>query len=387
MSAKKKPEARELSAVVSKPLPAPKLPYRPRQPKRYRPRIGLIGCGGITKAHLPAYKAMGYRVVALCDVREEAALERKREFYPKADVYTDHRALLERNDIDVVDVATHPAVRVRQVEDALNAGKHVLSQKPFVLDLEVGKRLIALARRKKVKLAVNQNGRWAPYFSYARELVKAGYLGEITSVDMTLAWDHTWIKGTAFERMHHVLLYDFAIHWFDMVACLFGGRQALGVFASLAKSPDQALKSPMNAHALVSFHEGQATMAFHAHTPFGNTEQLLVTGTKGTYQATGPTCAANDIRLITAKGESRPALKGSWFPDGMAGAMGELLCAIEEKREPENSAANNLRSIALCFAALESSRSGRVEVPGKIFQAGPGCSTEIGAPLPGGSFT
>ena len=59
----------------------------------------------------------------------------------------------------------------------------------------------------------------------------------------------------------------------------------------------------------------------------------------------------------------------------MAGAMGELLCAIEEKREPENSAANNLRSIALCFAALESSRSGRVEVPGNIFRAGPGCST------------
>jgi predicted dehydrogenase len=376
MSTKKKSEACELSAVVSKPQPAPKLRYQPRKPRRYRPRIGLIGCGGITKAHLSAYKKMGYQVVALCDVRQESALDRKEEFYPKADVYADHRALLERRDIDVVDVATHPVVRVRQVEDALNAGKHVLSQKPFVLDLEEGKRLVALARRKKVKLAVNQNGRWAPYFSYARELVKAGHLGEITSVDMALAWDHSWIKGTAFERMHHVVLYDFAIHWFDMVACLFGGRQALGVFASLAKSPDQTFKSPMNAHALVSFKEGLATMAFHAHTRFGNVEQLLITGTKGTYQANGPICAANDIRLITAKGESRPVLNGSWFPDGMAGAMGELLCAIEEGREPENSAANNLRSIALCFAALESSRSGKVEIPAKCLRAGPGCSTE-----------
>lgn len=376
MSKKKKVDARELSAVATKPQPAPKLRFQPRKPKRYRPRIGLIGCGGIAKAHLTAYKKMGYQVVALCDVREEAALERKQEFYPKADVYTDHNALLERKDIDVVDVATHPAVRVRQVEDALNAGKHVLSQKPFVLDLEDGKRLVALAKRKKVKLAVNQNGRWAPYFSYARELVKARHLGEITSVDMTVAWDHTWIRGTTFERMHHVVLYDFAIHWFDMVACLFEERQALGVFASLAKSPDQTIKPPMNANALISFKDGQATMAFRAHTLSGNLEQLLITGTQGTYQATGPVCAANDVRLITKKGESRPALKGSWFPDGMAGAMGELLCAIEEKREPENSAANNLRSIALCFAALESTRSGKIEVPSKILKAGPGCSTE-----------
>ncbi|MFA6271035.1 MAG: Gfo/Idh/MocA family oxidoreductase [Candidatus Paceibacterota bacterium] len=369
-------KAREMPAVVSKPLRAPKLHYQPRKPKHYRPRIGLIGCGGITKAHLTAYKKMGCQVVALCDIREEAARERQKEFYPKADIITNHHVLLDRKDIDVVDIATHPAVRVAQIEDALNAGKHVLSQKPFVLDLEVGKNLVALAKRKNLKLAVNQNGRWAPYFSYARELAKSGHLGEITSVDMTLAWNHTWIKGTAFERLHQVVLYDFAIHWFDMVACLFGERQAIGVFASLAKSPDQTIEPPMNAHALVSFNNGQATMSFHAHTISGNIEHLLVTGTKGLYQATGPICAANEVRLITAKGESRPTLKGAWFPDGMVGAMGELLCAIEEKREPENSAANNLRSIALCFAAMESSRSGRMEIPGKILEAGPGCSTE-----------
>jgi hypothetical protein len=58
----------------------------------------------------------------------------------------------------------------------------------------------------------------------------------------------------------------------------------------------------------------------------------------------------------------------------MAGTMGELLCAIEESREPENSAANNLRSLALCFAALESTRSGRMEIPGNVRQAGPGCT-------------
>lgn len=60
----------------------------------------------------------------------------------------------------------------------------------------------------------------------------------------------------------------------------------------------------------------------------------------------------------------------------MAGTMGELLCAIEEDREPDNSASNNLHSLALCFAAMESSRSGQIEIPGKVRQAGPGCTID-----------
>jgi predicted dehydrogenase len=373
---RKKSEAREMPAAALKQFPAPRLQYRPRKPKRYRPSIGLIGCGGITQTHLNAYKKMGYRVAAVCDISEAAAEARRREFYPKAGVYTDHRALLERKDIDVVDIATHPAVRLPQIEDALCAGKHVLSQKPFVLDLADGEKLVALAARKKVRLAVNQNGRWAPYFSYARGLAQSGKLGELISVNMTLAWNHTWIKGTSFERLHHVIFYDFAIHWFDIVMCLFGERKALGVFAALGHAPKQNIKPPMNGHALISLPDGQATLAFHAHTLFGNVEHLLITGTKGLYQATGPICAANDILLITEKGESRPVLQGKWFPDGMAGAMSKLLCAIEENREPQNSAANNLQSLALCFAALQSTRTGRIEIPGKIRQAGLGCLTE-----------
>src|SRR5262245_49528795 len=49
-------------------VPAPKLPYEPRDPKRYRPGIALIGCGGITKWHLRAYKDANYKIVALCDM-------------------------------------------------------------------------------------------------------------------------------------------------------------------------------------------------------------------------------------------------------------------------------------------------------------------------------
>ena len=144
------------------------LGYQPAEPKSYRPRIGLIGCGWVTEYQLKAYKHAGYDVVALCDCYEPKAIERQKQFYPAATVCTDAHQLLSRDDIDVVDIATHPAERVALIEAALNAGKHVLSQKPFVLDLDEGERLVALARKRNRKLAVNQNGRWAPHWSYLR---------------------------------------------------------------------------------------------------------------------------------------------------------------------------------------------------------------------------
>src|SRR6185437_7274825 len=77
-------------------LAAPTLAYQPRDPKTYRPAIGLIACGGITETHLKAYKKAGYNVVALCDLIEERARKRQKQFYPNADVYTDYRDLLAR---------------------------------------------------------------------------------------------------------------------------------------------------------------------------------------------------------------------------------------------------------------------------------------------------
>ena len=64
------------------------------------------------------------------------------------------------------------------------------------------------------------------------------------------------------------------------------------------------------------------------------------------------------------------ALDGVWFDDGFAGAMGELLCAIEEDREPENSARRNLPSLELCFAAVASADAGTPVVVGEAEKVG-----------------
>ena len=348
-----------------KPIPAPDLPYRPCNPKRYHPNIALIACGGITEQHLKAYKQAGYSVVALCDPDIMKAEARRKQFYPIATTHTDYRDLLKRDDIEALDIATHPRERHEIIKAALLARKHVLSQKPFTLDLSQGQKLVDLAHKQKVKLAVNQNGRWAPHFSYIRQAIRAKLLGRVMSAHLSVHWDHSWIKGTAFEDVRHIVLYDFAIHWFDIVTA-FMNRPARRVFASFAPSPSQQVKPNLLGQALIEYDDAQATLSFDADTKFGPEDRTIVVGTDGTASSIGKSLTQQKVTLHTRRGVASPTLKGSWFPDGFHGAMAELFCAIEEKREPDNSARNNLQSLALCFAAVASAETHKPQVPGRI---------------------
>ncbi len=345
---------------------APVLTYLPPRPRHYRPRLGLIGCGGISEYHLRAYRAMDLDVVALCDRDTARAQKRRQEFYPQAAVFSDYRELLRRDDIAVVDVALHPADRIAVIEAALRARKHVVSQKPFVLDLADGERLVALAEEMDVKLAVNQNGRWAPHFSYLTAAIHAGIIGDVASVDFTLQWDHTWTAGTPFEAIHHLVLFDFGIHWFDITAQFTRGRKATRVWASTGRTEFQRMKPPMLAQVAIDFPGTQVRLNFNGHVRHGQEDRTVVCGRDGTLRSFGPSLSEQTVTLHTPGGDATAVLEGTWFTSGFQGAMGELLCAIEENREPTHSARNNLDSLALCFAALASADSGQPQIPGTV---------------------
>lgn len=342
---------------------APVFPYAPPSPKGPVPRIGLIGCGGITEHHLKAYRQAGWEVSAFFDPVRVAAEKRRDAYFPKATVVAAVDELLEDPAIGVVDIATHPKAREELIIRAADAGKHILSQKPFATDLETGRRLVRHAGDAGVKLAVNQNGRWAPYFSYMRHAVRSGLIGEVGSVHMVLNWDHTWTSGTPFEDIHHLMLYDFGIHWIDAARSFFHGTDAVAVSAALARFPDQPVKPSLLASVAVSFPRGLVTLAFNGCSRFGARETCTITGTKGTLHAVGGICGISSVEIHTAEGVATAEVEGSWFPDGFRGCMGELLCAIEDGREPENSATDNLKSLAIVFAAMRSADEGRPVIP------------------------
>lgn len=366
MSTSGKKESKRPKLPTLPRVPAPSLAYRPRDPKRYKPGIALIGCGGITKWHLTAYKSAGYRVLALCDVAMDRARERRDEFYPDAAVTDNIHEVLARDDIEVVDITTHPPERPPLVESALRARKHVLSQKPFALDLDVGHRLADLADEMGVKLAVNQNARWAPHFSYIREAVHTGLLGSIDAVHCDVHWDHSWVKGTVFESVRHLILYDFAIHWFDFVRTVMNEVQPRRIFASMARSATQTIMPALLAQTIIEYESTQVTLVFDGFTRFDRLDRTLVVGSEGAIRSVGPSSQDQKVEMTTSEGVARPRLKGSWFPDGFHGTMAELLCSIAESREPSHSARNNLGSLALCFAAVASAERGEAVKPGSV---------------------
>ncbi len=357
--AKLEPSASDY-ALTARPVAetqAPELPYLPPMPKDRSIGIALVGAGGISAAHLDAYRAYGLNVLSICSRDLGRARARRDAFFPKADATDDYEKALDDPRIKVVDLTTHPGVRANMMRRAFAAGKHVLSQKPFVEDLATGRELVEEAERVNVKLAVNQNGRWAPHLSYMREAVAAGLIGEVIGTHVAIRWNHGWIAGTAFEAVDNLLLWDFGIHWFDFMSSVIGERP-LTVRAAVARAASQTVRPPMLAEVLVAFDGGQASLILNGATRYGACDTTAIIGTKGTVSSRGPDLGVQSVELHTEAGVARPALMGTWFNDGFAGAMGELLCAIEEGREPMNSARGNLASLRLCLAAVRASSTG-----------------------------
>ncbi|WP_298849087.1 Gfo/Idh/MocA family oxidoreductase [uncultured Ruegeria sp.] len=344
---------------------APDIPYRPPAPKNYRPRIGMIGTGGISAAHLDAYRTAGWDVAALWNRTRAKAEAKAAEFYPRAQVLDGWQAMIDTPDIDVIDVTLHPEHRAPVIDAALKAGKHVLSQKPFVEDLLNGERLVDLARENNVKLAVNQNGRWSPHMAWMRGAVRAGLIGEVISAHVTMQWDHGWTAGTLFDDIEDLVFWDFGVHWFDFISSILGDRVE-SVFATTTSRAGQVNKVPLMAQALVRAKGAQASLVFDGGVPLGARDSTVICGTKGMLTSDGPDLGSQQVTLTTEEGVARPELKGLWFNDGFRGAMGELLVAIEEGSEPENSAAGNLASLALTFAAIAARRTGKEVAVGSV---------------------
>jgi predicted dehydrogenase len=339
----------------------PSIQYLPSKPKNYNPKIALIGTGGISEYHLKAYKKYGFQVTALANRTLEKAKTLRDKYFPDASVYEDFQEILTIDEIEVVDVTPHPPDRLPILYDCLNAGKHVLSQKPFVLDIEDGKKLADLADRKGRKIAVNQNGRWAPHFSYMRNAIAQGLIGEVASIDFSLQWDQTWIKGIpTFEKMDNLILFDFAIHWFDITACMMNDKKPKSIYASTVHHAHQSYTPPALASVIIEYPETQVRMSFNGHCTNGEEDTTTIVGTAGTLRSRGP--GLNDqpnMEIHLQNGSTHIPLKGNWFESGFQGTMSELLCSIEEDRDPYHSARNNFKTLELCFAAEKSSELGK----------------------------
>lgn len=148
-------------------------------------RVGIVGCGNISTTYFRnAALFPGLAVVACADMRLEAARSQAEKFGAEA---MDVEALLKRPDIELVVNLTVPNAHYAVSMAAIEAGKHVFSEKPLATSLADGRALVAAAKAKGVKFAVAPDTILGPGHQNARRLVDEGTIGTVLSGAVTLA--------------------------------------------------------------------------------------------------------------------------------------------------------------------------------------------------------
>jgi predicted dehydrogenase len=350
---------------------AANLDYKPSFPAGYRPGIGIVGCGRIVRSsHLPSYARHGQRVVGVFDVSPDATVGVKEEYGVETDFH-DFAELLQHPEVEIIDVATHPDVRPPLIRAALDAGKHVLAQKPLAEDLDTARELVEAAERLGLRLAVNQNGRWAPAWRVATLLIEQGAIGEVVAV--THLYDHGYgfTLGTVFDQIEHLVLYDYSVHWFDITRCWLGAKSATTVRAREYRTPNQPREStaPWGAWATVEYDDGSNGFirGVGGAATTRPAKPFWIHGTEGTIRGrvlgSGNVPGTELVELERNGTRTRFDLEGTWHSQGFAGTMGELVSAIVDGREPYHSARHNLLSLELTLAACRSAEQDGDPVP------------------------
>ncbi len=144
-------------------------------------KIGLIGTGGICRGcHIPGYQSAPDQceIVYACDVNEKVAKEAAKEFsIPK--VVTDYKEILADPEIDAVSVTTPNAYHKQPTIDALNAGKHVLCEKPLAMNADEARAMCQAAKKNGKLLQVGLQQRFTGYGQFMKEFVDKGAMGDI----------------------------------------------------------------------------------------------------------------------------------------------------------------------------------------------------------------
>lgn len=194
-------------------------------------KVGLVGTGWWSDKHLKAWKRIpGVDIAALCN-RSSAKLEAKAAEYgvPHDRLHDSIDDMLERADIDIVDIVTGPETHLEFVRKAAAAGKHIMCQKPFARSLEEAEAMVAIAAEANVRLMVTENWRWLKPFQTIKRVLDEGKLGKLRVARYTHTDYYTprMTPGTElpqpfFREMPKLLFYEMGVHWFDTWRFLFG---------------------------------------------------------------------------------------------------------------------------------------------------------------------
>ena len=270
--------------------------------------VGVIGCGNISATYFslaPLFR--GIKMKACADVNMEAAKARAKEFQVRAETVDD---LLEADDIDIIVNLTIPAVHYDVSKNILDAGKHVYSEKPFVLTVEEGLDLKSRAGKKGLRIGSAPDTFLGASHQLARDLIDKGKVGKITSGTayvMSHGMEHWHPNPDFFFQPGAGPVLDIGPYYITNLIQLIGPVRRVAAISSTPRTErvitskprfGEKLKvtTPTTIHALLEFGNGAVITLdtswdvwSHGHTP------MELYGEEGTIHVPDPNFFGGEV--------------------------------------------------------------------------------------------
>ncbi len=330
-------------------------------------RTVLVGCGSMSGAWLDAALALPQvEIVGLVDVVEVAAQKKAAQYQlAQAVIGTDLQAVLRQTMPDVVFNCTIPGAHYSVTMLALAHGCHVLSEKPLADSMAQAREMVDAAHKANKLFAVIQNRRYETAIRRVTHFLASDTLGLLTTVNSDFYIGAHF--GGFRDSMRHVLLLDMAIHTFD-AARLLTGADAVSVYCYEWNPQGSWYERDASAIAIFEMSNG----CIYTYRGSWCAEGLPTSwecdwrfiGQKGSMIWDGG--ERTQIQVVKETGNFISTYSDLPLPPfetnnvgEHAGIIQEFFSCIQNGTQPETQAADNIKSLAMVFGALESAERGQ----------------------------
>ena len=330
-------------------------------------KVGIAGLGRLGKVHANniAYKIPNAELTAACSI-VPAELEYAKEKLGVTDVYTDFREMLEKADIDAVAIVTTSSEHCWQIEAALDAGKHVFSDKPLGVDVAQCKQAEkAVERHPDLTFMLGFMRRYDKSYAYAKKKIEEGAIGTPYMVKATGIDPEAHVEGAIkFAATSGGIFLDMAIHDIDLMRW-FLGCEATEVYAQgcTFKHPEfQQVGDDETAMACYKFENGAMGFVHVGRTaPHGYHVETEIIGTEGSIRISAIP-EKNQAMIFDVHGAVTECV-GSFperFDEAYLLEMQEFIDCICEDRKPGVTVYDGTKYTAIAFGTTEAWKSGKV---------------------------